>query len=247
MMQTAMGTVQAENTSLKAEIDSKPSVIDLFYKDVFENQSNTRLLVDLNCTPPSEKTIEGALVVLKTMFAKPIEFKSEVKTVDLFEECPQTRFSQEVPSLQSLGLSAENIDHAFFIKCYLNFPTDPSFCSDGIHDSASAVASISPGGAFAPRASTLKKTPKKFQKLFFAQTASRKSTTVQNSSLNLNEGGGLDTSENLPSEVHALMAKICSNEMCKNPSVSLLSQFIQYLQNGLTTGRSAAQIFLSGL
>jgi hypothetical protein len=122
----------------------------------------------------------------------------------------------------------------FFIRCYMLFPTDLSFCSDGIHDNASTVASLSTEGAFAPRASALKKTPKKFHKLFFSQASSKKTNNVQNSSLNLRNGGGLDTSENLPSEVHALMAKFTSNDMYKNPSVPLLSQFIQYVQNGLT-------------
>jgi hypothetical protein len=57
-MQTAMGEVQAENTNLKAEIESEPSLLDLFYRDVFEKQSNNRMLIDLNRTPPSEKAME---------------------------------------------------------------------------------------------------------------------------------------------------------------------------------------------
>lgn len=126
------------------------------------------------------------------------------------------------------------MEHAFFIRCYIQFSTDPSFCLDGIHDNASAVASILPGGAFAPRASALKKTPKKFQKLFFARKASRMTTRVQNTPLALTEQGGLDTSENLPPEVHTLMARFSSDNMYKNPSVSLLSQFMQFVQNGLT-------------
>lgn len=114
------------------------------------------------------------------------------------------------------------------------FCTDPSFCLDGIHDNALAVASISPGGAFAPKVSALKKTPKKFQKLFFAQSASRTTTRVQNTSLALIEGGGLDTSNSLPPEIHALMAKFITESMYKNPFVSLLSKFIYFVQNGLT-------------
>lgn len=60
-MQTAMGEVQAENTALKAEIESKPSVLDSFYRDVFENQPSARMLIDINRTPSSEKAMEGAL------------------------------------------------------------------------------------------------------------------------------------------------------------------------------------------
>jgi hypothetical protein len=108
----------------------------------------------------------------------------------------------------------------------MSFSTDPSFCSDGIHDNASTVASLSPKGAFAPRSLALKKTPKKFHKLLFVQASGKKTTNLQNSSLNLKNAGELDTSENLPSEVHALMAKFTSNDMYENPSVPLLSQFI---------------------
>jgi hypothetical protein len=190
-MQTAMDEVQAENTNLKAEIESEPSVLDLFYRDVFEKQSNNKILIDLNRTPPSEKAMDGALTILKTMFAKPVEFMGELRNTNLFENRPETRFSQEVQTLQSLGLSAQNMEHAFFIRCYILFPTDPSFCSDGIHDNASTVASLLPGGAFAPRALALKKTPKKFHKLFFVQASSKKTTNVQNSSLNLKNAWGI--------------------------------------------------------
>jgi hypothetical protein len=58
-------------------------------------------------------------------------------------------------------------------------------------------------------------------------------------------GGGLDTSEDLPSEVHALMAKFTSNDMYKNPYVLLLSQFIQYAQNGLTELDEALLTYIS--
>jgi hypothetical protein len=97
-----------------------------------------------------------------------------------------------------------------------------------------AVASISPGGPFAPKVSALKKTSKKFQKLFFAQSASRTPTRVQNTSLALIEGGGLDNSNSLPPEIHALMANFITDSMYKNPFVSLLSEFIHIVQNGLT-------------
>jgi hypothetical protein len=105
-MQTAMGEVRAKITNLKAEIESEPSVLDLFYRDVFEKQSNNRILIDLNRTPPSEKAMEGALTILKTMFTKPVEIMGELRNTNLFENRPETRFSQEVQTLQSLGLSA---------------------------------------------------------------------------------------------------------------------------------------------
>jgi hypothetical protein len=190
--------------------------------------------VNLNNTSPSENALEGTLIVLRTMFAKPLEFAGEHKRIDLFNAQPQTRFSDEVSPLQSLGLSLDNPEDAFFVKCYMRFPTDPSFCSEGIHNNASAVVGLSPGGAFAPRASALKKTPKKFQKLFFVQSSSRTTTNVQNSSLRLEQGGGLDTPDQLPTEVHLLVSIFAQSNLYKNPSVPLLSQFVQYMQNGLT-------------
>lgn len=191
--------------------------------------------VNLNNSSPSETALEGALVVLKTMFVKPVELAGEHKPVDLFSARPQTRFSNEVQaSLQSLGLSLDNPEHAFFARCYTRFPTDPSFCIEGIHNHASSVVGLSPGGAFAPRASILNKTPRKFWKLFFVQNGSRNTSTVQNSSLCLGSDGGLDTSEELPTEVHLLMSIFAQGDLYKNPLVSLLSQFVQYMQNGLT-------------
>jgi hypothetical protein len=207
--------MQSENASLKNEIESKPSAVDLYYKDVFENRLNMQMVNITNNTPPSENALEGTLVVLRTMFAKPLELAGEHKMIDMFNARPQTRFSDEVSPLRSLGLLLDNPEDAFFVKCYMRFSTDPSFCSKGIHNNASAVVGLSPGGAFAPRASALKKTPKKFQKLFFVQNSSRTTTNVQNSSLRLEQGGGLDTSDQLWTEVHLLVSIFAQNNLCK--------------------------------
>jgi hypothetical protein len=48
--------------------------------------------------------MEGALTILKTMFAKPVEFMGELRNTNLFKNRPETRFLQEVQTLQSLGL-----------------------------------------------------------------------------------------------------------------------------------------------
>jgi hypothetical protein len=64
------------------------------------------------------------------------------------------------PSLPLLGLDLENVEHAFFTECFLKFPTHPSFCPDGIMPNNSAIIELHPGGAFPPRASILKKTPR---------------------------------------------------------------------------------------
>jgi hypothetical protein len=199
-LQTAMGDISAENASLREENESKSPVLDAYYKDVFESRSNTRMLVDLNVRPPSEAALEGSLTVLNMMFAKPFELSTECKIVDLFQERPQTKFSNEVQSLKSLGLSTEHVEHAFFLKSYMQFPTDPSFCKDRIFDNSSSVISLPPGGALAPRASVLKKTPKRFGKLFYTQTSSKTTTNVPNATLSQKQGGGLNRTESLPSE-----------------------------------------------
>jgi hypothetical protein len=161
-LQAAMGDMCSENDRLRAENKSKPSLLDRYYKNVLENSSSTRVLLDLNSVPPSEIALEGALVVLTTMYSRPVELAGASQTIDLFNSRPLTRFSDKVPSLSSLGLDITNNEHAFFLQCYMKYPTDPSFCLNEVLDSASSVVSLPPGGAFAPKASVLKKTPRRF-------------------------------------------------------------------------------------
>jgi hypothetical protein len=184
-LQTAMGDIHAENAHLREKNESKPSLLDEYYHDMFEKSSNTCLNLDLNAIPPSELATEGALVVLKTMYASPVEFTGSTKVVDLYNDRPSSRFSEEVPTLQSIGLDLLHPEHAFFVKCYMQYPTDPSYCQDGILSNASSIVTISPGEAFPPRASVLKQTPRKFRKLFKAQSAILKVSDVANMSLNL--------------------------------------------------------------
>jgi hypothetical protein len=87
-----MGSMLAENASLREENDSKSSVLDAYYQDVFESRTNTRAPIDLNLVPPSEASIEGSLAILNLMFAKPLEYSNECKVIDLFEKRPQTNF-----------------------------------------------------------------------------------------------------------------------------------------------------------
>jgi hypothetical protein len=58
---------------------------------------------------------------------------------------------------------------------------------------------------------------------------------VSNSSLNLEEGGGLSVNEPLPQEIHTILAGFIYNELHKNPIVPLISQFVSFLQNGHKT------------
>jgi hypothetical protein len=116
----------------------------------------------------------------------------------------------------------------------MRYPTDLSFCRNGILDPASSVVSILPGGAIPPRASVLKNTPRRFRKAFFAQSAAQKVTEVTNTSLSLTKGGGLTITETLPADVHTLLARFCYSDCHKNSVVSLTSQFISYAQNALS-------------
>jgi hypothetical protein len=153
--------------------------------------------------------------MLATMFLRPVEIFGATKIIDLFEARPTTRFSDQVQTLDSLGLSMTNTEHAFFIPCYLRYNTDPFFCSNGIFNNTSLVVTIPPGEAVPPRASILKCTPKRFRKMFLAQQASQKVSQVGNASLNLMNGGGLKDCEQLPKEIHTLFARFCYGKLYK--------------------------------
>lgn len=169
------------------------------------------------------------------MYARPIEFSGQTKIIDLAFGRPITRFSAETQSLPLLGLDPFNTEHAFFSECYLKFPTDPSFCPNGTMPHNSAVISLPPGGAFPPRASILKKTPRQFRKLFLSQQASDRVSLNENKQLNLKDGGGLVQEDALPKEVHILLANFMNSTIYKNPAVPLISQFLTYLQQGLSS------------
>lgn len=234
-LQTAMGTLQAENHTLQEDNESKLPILDAYYQSVFKKSSRMRSLLDLNITSPSEKALEGLLVIIATMYSRPRELDSAHVLIDLFENRPITCFSADVSSLQSLGLNRQNDEHAFFLKCYMKFPVDPSFAKDGVVTHASAVVSLPPGGACPPRASILRKAPKRFRKLFFSQTASGQVTSVPNPDLNLSLTGGLSQRETLPSELHHLITRFSYQGFYKNPAVPLISQFTMFLQNDLSS------------
>lgn len=75
-----MGEMQNENERLKAENDLSKShrsctnLIDLYYPDAFGSTSAVRKFLDLEHNHPSETAIEGTLVTLTTLFARPLEF-----------------------------------------------------------------------------------------------------------------------------------------------------------------------------
>jgi hypothetical protein len=134
----------------------------MYYKNVLEDPSSSRL-VDLNRTPPSELALEGTLAasVLAAMYSRPIEFDGATKTIDLFKERPRTMFSDQVSSLQSFGLTPADTEHAFFLKCYMQFPADASFCQNGTLDNTLSIVSL-PAWRISPPQSigSSKKSPK---------------------------------------------------------------------------------------
>jgi Sec-independent protein translocase protein TatA len=94
-LQEAKGEMKNENAHLREENESKNCVFDSYYADVLEGSLSTESLLDLCKVPPSEVALEGTLVVLKTMFVRPVEFKSASKIIDLFHSRPVTRFSEQ--------------------------------------------------------------------------------------------------------------------------------------------------------
>jgi hypothetical protein len=217
-LQEAMGAMVDENALLKEENESKPSLLSEYYTNVLEKSTSTREMLILNDVPPSEVAVEGALVQLSTMYSGPVEFQNSSQTLDFFAARPSTRFSDQMPTLQSIGVSSANVEHAFFLQCYMRYPVDPSFCKDGHLDNASSVISLPPGREVPPRASTLKCTPRKFRKMFLAQKASQTVSEVSNASLNLSQGGGLSDANRLPIEVHQLPARFGYGKLYKIPT-----------------------------
>lgn len=242
--------MKAENAQLHEENDNKLTVLDHYYQDVFEKSSNNnfqtganinqapslRQQIDLNVTPPSELAMDGALIILKTMTSQPVEFTSgQSKVIDFFDGRPHTKFSTEVATLQFLGLEKlTNPEHAFFLSCYMRFRTDASYAENGSIDNSMGLASLPIGGAFSPRASVVQKIPKQFRKVFLSQQSSNICSKVSDGNLNLQPGGGLESHERLPKEIHALMLRFMQGNFYKNSSVALISQFLVYIQNGLT-------------
>lgn len=242
-LQTSLWEMRNENERLKDEndqLESKSSVrpnglLHKYYEDLPANYFVANSLLDLNRPPPSDKPLEGALTILTTMYAKPVEFAGQKQIIDLAHRRPTTKFSSECSPLPLLGLDKSNIEHAFFSECYLKFPADPSFCPNGVMPNNSSVISLPPGGAFPPRASILKKTPRQFRKLFLSQKESDQVSLIENRHLNLKEGGGLTGNDTLPKEVHLLLADFMRSSVFKNPAVPLISQFLTYLQQGLSS------------
>jgi hypothetical protein len=239
LLQTSMDEMQSENEKLKTENNSKPpngtGLLDRYYEDAFGQASDTRSLLDLEQTPLSEKALEGALVMMATLYSRPLEFSGNTKVIDLLNDRPETRFSSNVPTLSSLGLDDSIPEHAFFLECYMKFLADPSFCKDGKADPNSAIVSMPPGGAFPPRASVIKKFPRKFRNIFSSQQSSPHVSANINKNLSLKPGGGLLLDDHLPSVIHTLLCRFASSNCYKNPAVPMSSQFLMYIQNGLSS------------
>jgi hypothetical protein len=257
-LQTSMGQMQNENERLKDENESKygqrqVDLVEQYYMDVLGSSPSTNLavnsnerprlptaqipstcsLLDLNDAPPSQPALEGTLVLLQTMYARPLEFSDYTQVTDLFGTRPTTRLSREVSPFTSLGLDLSNVEHVFLSECYLKFHTDPSFCPNGVMDTNSTVVSLPPEKAFPPRASVLKQIPRKFRKMFLTQEGTSQVSSIGNRNLNLKEGGGLTASDKLPTAVHTLLNRFLSGSAYKNPAVPMSSQFLTFLQHGL--------------
>jgi hypothetical protein len=147
LLHSSMETMNNENERLCEEVESEQVVrpigpLSSYYADVLDKSPSTRSFLDLNKAPMSEKPLKGALIILTTMYARPVEFSGNVKIIDLVNARPITRFSNDVSSFSSLGLNRSILQHAFFAECYLKFPADPSFCPEGVMSSNLAVISL---------------------------------------------------------------------------------------------------------
>jgi hypothetical protein len=167
------------------------------------------------------------------MHARPVEFKSLSKTIDLFHSRPTTAFSNEVRTRQDLKLDPSIPSHAFFLASYMSFKVDTDFCRDGNFQHFSSTISLPLGMSHPPRMSVLRKLPKQFRNLFIGQTASLQVSSVQNSALAFRQNGGLDLDDFLPAEVHTLLNSFIYSSAFKNPTIPLISQFISYIQGSL--------------
>jgi hypothetical protein len=73
-----MGEMVNQNERLRDQNESEQKVagpLACYYADIFDRSSNTRVSLDLNSPPPPKKPLEGALVIMTTMFARPLERK----------------------------------------------------------------------------------------------------------------------------------------------------------------------------
>jgi hypothetical protein len=111
----------------------------------------------------------------------------------------------------------------------MRFHTDVSHAQGGSVDNSMGMSSLPIGGAFSPKVLVLKRIPKKFRNVFLSQQLSKSSSKVSNANLNLQPGGGLETFERLPKEVHALLLGFMQGNLYKNCSVPLISQFLVYV------------------
>jgi hypothetical protein len=140
--------------------------------------------------------------------------------------CARRAATSEVRD-ESLIASLLHLDYhkIFFVECYMKLRIDPSFCKDGWHDAASnhTVISLPTGNAFPPRAFVLKEILRKFRELFLTQKGSDRISSVQNSKLNVKEGGGLLSTDRIPTEVHSLLFKFLNGQTFKNPAVPIVS------------------------
>lgn len=93
-LQTAMGTLQTENHALQDENESKLPLLDAYYQRVFEKSSKARSFLDLNASAPSDKALEGLLVIIASMYSRPRELDGDHILLDLFDKRPTTRFPQ---------------------------------------------------------------------------------------------------------------------------------------------------------
>lgn len=75
--------------------------------------------------------VKGVIDQLTAMYIPLIEFNA-TEEFDLFSKRPLTHTSAWVSTLQSPGLDPQkNIQHRFFVECYMIYLISPGFCPEG--------------------------------------------------------------------------------------------------------------------
>jgi hypothetical protein len=166
-------------------------------------------------------------MILTAMYTPPVEF-SQMQSFDFFSNRPRTEMDDWVSTLQSIGLNPEaNFQHRFFIDCYMQYLTAPDFCKNGIYEPFPFSLDQPAGPSHPPRASILKKKPKRMAKLFFSATEGPRVSDVKNRDMKVNSSGL--SSPQLPEAAAALLDSIADTDIFLSPTTNLTQQILIYI------------------
>jgi hypothetical protein len=178
---------------------------------------------------PESLNLKGVINQLSIMYTPPIDFEA-MEEFDLFSRRPRTQTSDWVSTLQSLGLDPHsNIQHCFFVKCYMNYLTSPDFCSEGNFEPLPFWLDQPAGPAHPPQSSILKKRPRKMMELFFFDAQGPRVSDTRNRDFATNTSGL--ASFRIPEVVIEIVHSIVLSNTFLSSSTNLTQQIVTYLQH----------------